>query len=77
VRHRPSDLLRAARLELARRGDPRWAPLLRRAEQLLAQVELPPDLPAGQELEHALRRASRPAREALRELLEALATTGR
>jgi hypothetical protein len=68
----PGRLLYAARLELARRGDPRYAPLLRRVRMVWKEVDVPPDLPAEKVLEHVLRGQSEPARKALRELLEAL-----
>jgi len=61
-----------ARLELARRGDPRWAPLLQRCEEPKGRGEWRTDLPREKALKQFVRALSREGLEALRELFEAV-----
>jgi len=59
------DLLYQARLELARRGDPKWAPKLRRLQRLFEDAPpWPQGLPHGKALKEWLRRLSEDQRKA-------------
>lgn len=83
ARRDPAQLLAAARLELARRGDPTWAPVLRRFEREFGRgAGRPPALPSDSQLESAealeaaLRALSAEQRRALRRVLDELAAPG-
>jgi len=68
-----SDLLVAARAELARRGDPRWAPALQRFEQEVGELpKVETSGPPEAQLEAFLRALSPQQRRAVRRLLRDL-----